>query len=96
MKTTFTFTTRAAVIAVAAGLVAGCASTSDLERVEATANNAQSEARAAQQAATGAQSTAREAAAAAAEAQRTASEAQRCCNENTERLDRAFKRSMHK
>lgn len=96
MQNSLISTTRVTVLALSVGLIGGCASTSDLERVEGIANQAASDAAAAKAAATGAQSAARDSAAAAAEAQRTGDAAQRCCSENSEKLDRMFHKAMHK
>jgi hypothetical protein len=78
-----------AVLIVAAGLSAGCASTSALEEVRA-------EARQAQATANDAKSAADAALASANEARSMASQAMACCQANTERLDRVFRRSMYK
>ena len=90
----------ATVALLAAG---GCASTSDLEAVRATAVEALNEARAAKTAADGAAATANEAKSIAGNAQNTAnraaqaaSEAQACCAANTDRIERMFKKSMSK
>jgi hypothetical protein len=75
-------TTRATLIALSVCFTAGCATTSQLEEVKATADNALSTAQAAQSA--------------AADAKQAADAAQACCNENSEKLDRMFERSMRK
>ncbi|MCP5423940.1 MAG: hypothetical protein H6970_02560 [Gammaproteobacteria bacterium] len=80
---------RLAVFVLVAGLGAGCATTSDLEEVRA-------EARQAQATANDAKSTADSALATATEARSAANEAMSCCQANTERLNRVFRRSMYK
>lgn len=91
----------ALIAAVAVG--AGCATSGSLEEVRAMAEEAKSAAEAAQQSADQAQSTADSAQQTADQAMSTAenasqaaSEAESCCDANTERLDRMFKRAQQK
>ena len=74
----------------------GCASTSEIDKLrnevrllQRTADDAQRTAQAADQKATAAQTTANE-------ALQSAKDANACCAANTEKLDRAFKKSMTK
>jgi hypothetical protein len=78
-----------AALALVVGLAGGCASTQDLERVEGLAMQAQSMARDAQASADRANQT-------ADAALQTAEGAQACCDANTERMDRMFRKSMYK
>lgn len=82
-----------------AGLVigsVGCASSGRVGSLEAKVDQLQSETAAANRTASEALSTAQAAADTAAAADARAADAQACCNANTERLDRMFKRSMYK
>lgn len=83
-------------IALLLSLLGGCASTKQLEAIQATADSALSKANAAHALATKANSTASEAANAASEAQKTADAALECCNANTQKLDRMFEKAMMK
>jgi ElaB/YqjD/DUF883 family membrane-anchored ribosome-binding protein len=81
-------------VAFAFALVTGLAACSgasreELDAVQATANSALSEAKAARE-------TASEAATAAQEAKSAADSANSCCQENTEKLNRMFERTMRK
>jgi outer membrane murein-binding lipoprotein Lpp len=76
-------------LVLASVLLAGCATNGALDKVRATAEQANSTAQRAAQ-------TADEARALASQAMQKAEDAQTCCNQNTERLDRAFKKSMYK
>jgi murein lipoprotein len=69
--------------------LAGCATTSDLAKVQATADQANATAQRAAQSAD-------EAKTMASQAMQKAEEAQACCSQNTERLNRMFKKSMYK
>lgn len=96
MKQTGIFVSRVIAISLLIGLMAGCATTGQLEEVRATANNALSEARAAGTKADEAMSTATSAVSAGEQAQRAADNAQACCNDTTDKLDRMFERAMRK
>lgn len=96
MKQTGIFASRVTGISLLVGLMAGCATTSQLEEVRATSNNALSEARAAGTKADEAMNTANSAMSAAEQAQRAADNAQACCNDNADKLDRMFERAMRK
>ncbi|MGH8646877.1 MAG: Lpp/OprI family alanine-zipper lipoprotein [Gammaproteobacteria bacterium] len=96
MKQTGIFVSRVTAISLLVGLMAGCATTSQLEEVRATANNALSEARAAGTKADEALSAANSASSAAQAAQQAADNAQACCNDNADKLDRMFERAMRK
>lgn len=82
-------TIRVSVVALTLGLSVGCASRGDLESIRAEAQRAASIASQAQSTANAAQQT-------ADEARNMAADAQACCQENQERIDRMFKRSMYK
>ncbi len=73
---------RASVLVLVAGLTVGCASTSDLEKVRAEAQQAQA--------------TANDAKATADASLQAANDASTCCLENREAINRAFKRGMMK
>ncbi len=96
MQITLTNLTRVAALTLSVGLVAGCATTSQLEEVRGIANSALEEARAARQESSSAQATASEAASAASEAKAAADAAQACCNEQADKMDRMFQKSMQK
>ncbi len=96
-----------AIVAVSVGALYGCANHTDIEaaiaEAQATADAAAADASAALSAANSAQSTADSAASAASSAQRDAdaaynlaTDASDCCEANTDRLDRMFKKSMQK
>jgi hypothetical protein len=89
-------TVRVTALAASLGLAAGCATTGELEEVRTIANNALSTANQARDTASAAQSTASEAASAAAQAQQSADAAQACCNENADKIERAFEMHMRK
>ena len=89
MSISFKRVSQISAIALVAAIASGCASTSDLQRVEATAEEALRTANAASQQAGSAAATA-DAALQAAEG------AQACCDANTERMDRMFRKSMYK
>jgi murein lipoprotein len=72
----------AAALAVSALVMGGCASTSQLDEVRATAEAAKR--------------TAAEAKATADRAAADAAEANRCCQDTNQKLDRVFKKSMYK
>jgi hypothetical protein len=85
------------------GLATGCANTTTLDEVRATAEQAAADAAAAKTAAEAARAAADRASQQAASAQSTASQAlttansaQSCCDANTERLERMFQKSMSK
>lgn len=91
--------------AVAATLVlaTGCANTTAMDEVKATADRAAADAAAAKSAAEAARSAADRASQMASSAQSTASQAlsaaqgaQSCCDANRERLERMFQKSMSK
>jgi hypothetical protein len=69
-------------LVLSAGLTFGCATTKDLEAVRADAQRAEA--------------TANQAQATANEARSMAADASACCKENTDKMDRMFKRSMYK
>lgn len=98
-----------AALMMAVGL-AGCASTDSVKKAQATADEAKSLAQQAATDATAAKSTADTASSAAADAKRMAANAQNtansaaqaaaaaqsCCDANSEKLERMFKKSMSK
>jgi hypothetical protein len=67
--------TKVFALAAITGLTVGCASTSDLQKVQNDANEAKAMAR---------------------QAMDAANSANACCQENTEKLNRVFKKSMYK
>ncbi len=84
---------------LALGVVAlsACGATPEqMAAIERTAQQALDEARAATSKADNAHSVASEAAYAASKAQSAADEALSCCNENRNRIDRAFEKQMRK
>ena len=78
-----------AVLMLSVGVAGGCASTSDLQRVESIANEARAMAERNGQ-------TADEAKTMASQAMQAAQDAQACCRENSEKMDRVFRKSMYK
>lgn len=87
---------KASVIALALGLAGGCADTTQLEEVRATANAAMERANDAYNLAQNAHTVGSEAAYAADQAQKDAQAALACCNDNASRLDRMFEKAMMK
>lgn len=77
-------------------LTAGCATSPDIGAVTKLAQEAKDSADQANRAAAEAAAAAAEAKTAAAAAQRTAEEAKTAAQQNSEKLDRAFKKSMRK
>ena len=87
---------RASVLALALGLIAGCATVEQVNEVKAMAERAQSSADSAGQRADSALATANQALEAANRAESTAQSALDCCNQNTSRLDKMFEKAMQK
>ncbi len=89
---------RFTILAMTAALATGCATVTQeqLDAVQATANNALSEARLASKQASTAHTIASEAAYAAQQAQKSAESALACCNDNADKIDRAFEKAMTK
>ena len=83
-------------IAAVLGLLSGCATTEQIAQIQATADKALETANNAADRANNAQSTANQALDAARKAQAAADAAQACCNENSQKIDRAFEKSMRK
>jgi murein lipoprotein len=77
-------------------LSVGCVSTADLDSAKATAAQAQKTADEAKTSAASAEQTAQAAQATANQALQTANEAKMAADEANTKLDRAFKKSMHK
>ncbi len=77
------------IVAVVLGLSAGCASTAQIDEIKAMAQEAKTMA-------ADAQATATQAASDAAAAKAGADQANACCRDTNEKLDRMFKKSMHK
>ena len=75
---------------------AGCASTEQMDELKAMVSKAQSDATAAMGAASDAKKGAVDARLLAERAMDAAREAQSCCNANSEKIDRMFKKSMMK
>jgi murein lipoprotein len=76
--------------------VGGCASTSDIDSVKTSAAQAQKTADDAKASAASAEKTAAAAQATANQALQTANEAKAAADEANTKIDRAFKKSMHK
>ncbi|HKJ09015.1 MAG TPA: Lpp/OprI family alanine-zipper lipoprotein [Gammaproteobacteria bacterium] len=76
--------------------LSGCASTSELEKVRAMAQQAQNTAQQAQQSADQAMNTAKQAQSTADAAAKSADKANQCCKHTNEKIDRMFKKSMYK
>jgi hypothetical protein len=94
---------RASALVLFVALAAGCASTTKLDDVKATADRAAADAASAASAAEAARAAADRAAQAASAAQSTAdqalsaaTEAQACCEANRESMERMFQKSMSK
>lgn len=87
---------KASILAISIGLVGGCADTTQLEAVKATANAAMARADDAYNLAQNAHTVASEAAYAADKASKDAQAALACCNENSARLDKMFEKAMAK
>lgn len=87
---------KACILALAMGLIGGCATTEQIAEVKSMAEKAQSSANAAQQRADSAAAAAAEAMEAARHAESAAQAAQDCCNANTSRLDKMFEQTMKK
>ena len=91
------FKKQVGLLAVVATLgIAGCATTQQLEEVKGTADKAASDAASAQADAAEALRVANEAKAEAAEAKRMARDALRSAEETDAKVDRMFKKAMHK
>lgn len=88
--------TKILAIAAVLGILSGCATTEQIAQIQATADRALETANNAADRANNAQSTANQALDAARRAQSTADAAQACCNENSQKIDRAFEQSMRK
>ncbi len=85
------------VVALAATLaLGGCATTEQLNELRAEVEALQNSTEAAQTSANNANAAANRAQQTANQALQAAADAQACCNANTERLNRAFERSMLK
>ncbi|MCI0400916.1 MAG: Lpp/OprI family alanine-zipper lipoprotein [Gammaproteobacteria bacterium] len=88
---------KVSILALLLGLVGGCAVTPEqLQEVRAIADSALAEAQAATVTANNAHTVASEAAFAASQADANATAALECCNANTDRIDRMFKKAMIK
>ena len=87
---------KASVLALALGLAGGCADTTQIDEIRATADAAMSRANDAYNLAQNAHTVASEAAYAADQAQKDAQAALACCNDNASRLDRMFEKAMMK
>jgi hypothetical protein len=93
MKTTVL---RASLLALAVGLLSGCATTEQLAEVKAIAEKAQATANTGVSKADAAAAAAADAMEAARRAESAAQAAQACCNEQKSRLDRALEDIMKK
>ena len=77
-------------------VLGGCANTAEMDQLRQMASDAMTAAQQAQQDASRAQATADSAAAQASDAMQRAEDANACCQANTERMDKMFKKSMMK
>lgn len=84
------------VVAASLAILSGCASTSALDEVRRTAEAAQAEAAEAKALANRAQGTANEALGTANDAKRESAEAKRISEQNSEEMNRMFRRTMQK
>lgn len=84
------------ILALSLGLVGGCADTTQIDAVKATADAAMARANDAYNLAQNAHTIASEAAYAADKASKDAQAALACCNENSRRLDTMFEKAMQK
>lgn len=84
------------ILALSIGLVGGCADTTQIDAVKATADAAMAKANDAYNLAQNAHTVASEAAFAADKASKDAQAALECCNENSRRLDKMFEKAMQK
>ncbi len=89
MNQKFSKSVRFALVIAAVGLAAGCASAKKLDATEAMAQSAQQSAESALDAARRAQQT-------ADEALEAARQANACCQNNSQKIDQMFKKSMMK
>jgi hypothetical protein len=91
-------TIRTAGIAIAIGILAGCANVTpeQLQAVDSKATSAMAEARKASSAAAAADAKAQTATDMAANAQTAADAAMSCCNDNKDRIERMFEQMMKK
>jgi len=87
---------RLAVLVAAIVLSAGCASTTEMDQLRSMIEQAQSTADEGVRRAAGAQATADAALQKANEANRSAAQALACCEANSEKIDRMFKKAMQK
>jgi len=88
--------TRIIALAFVLTLASGCATTEQLNAIQASANAAMAEAQSATARANNAHTIASEAAYAASQAQADATAALECCNDNAARMDRMFEKAMMK
>lgn len=84
------------VLALALGLLGGCANTQQLEEIRAMAEDAQATANNASGQASRALATANEALDTARSADSRAANALECCNANSDKIDRMFEKAMRK
>ena len=84
------------ILALSIGLLGGCADTTQIDAVKATADAAMAKANDAYNLAQNAHTVASEAAYAADKASKDAQAALACCNENSKRLDKMFEKAMQK
>ena len=93
MKTSTPSLAKLSAAALLAGLTIGCASNAELERMVRDAKQAADHAT---EVANQANQTANEAKSTADQALSAAQSAQSCCQQNSEKIDRMFKKSMQK
>lgn len=96
MKVKFLKAGTIALLAIFGALAAGCASTQDLQKVKATAQDAQQTAQQAMQTAQQANQTAMQAKRQASDAQSTANQALSLAQQNSEKMNRMYQHSQNK
>ncbi len=87
---------RASILALAVGVLGGCATTDQINEIKSMAESAQAAANSASERASNALSVANQALDAAHKAQDSAQSALDCCNQNSSKLDRMFEKAMQK
>ena len=95
-NTSVKITAKAALVALFSIGLASCASTADIDSIKAMAEQAQQTASQMEDRLKQAEDNASEALATAKEADQKADEAKQCCDANTDRMDRMFKKLQQK
>ena len=86
----------ASILALAIGVLGGCATTEQINQIKAMAEQAQSTATNAAQRADNALATANDALNTARRAESAAAAAMKCCQENSSKIERMFEKAMAK